>query len=490
MALVRAELGPEAMILGTRRVPEGIEITAALEVDEAVLPDIDNDPSFSPITARPGRATRAAVQSYPEVIDDGEAPLPQPPARQAASGARDLAHAGRAAFPLDGPPMDGRAFADRTNSALPRPAAQANGAAPSGASAAAFEPMQRAGTAGDSARRRPDRPLGTWRPPAHSPDLSKSAEKEHPAPVSGPQGARSQPGSAGTRSAFPTGAGTAERASMAVDVQRHVGVTQMDDDPPHYVAAEERPQPRLRAGESAASRRIAALSWHGVPSAIAGRLSAGPLPLALSIALPFAELDLNPDAPPLLLAGPPGAGKTLTTARLATRLVLAGCKPLVITADGRRAGATEQLAAFTRLLGLHLLVASTPAALQRALARRVEGQPVLIDAPGIDPFVASQIEELATLASSVAAVTALVCPAGLDPNEAADLAAIHCTHGATLLIANRLDTGRRLGGVLAAAAVGLALTEAGIGPGASDGLVCITPHILAARLNTFPDSSA
>jgi flagellar biosynthesis protein FlhF len=46
-----------------------------------------------------------------------------------------------------------------------------------------------------------------------------------------------------------------------------------------------------------------------------------------------------------------------------------------------------------------------------------------------------------------------------------------------------LDVIRRLGGVLAAAdAARLTLTEAGIGPGAADGLVPMTPDFLAARL--------
>ena len=89
---------------------------------------------------------------------------------------------------------------------------------------------------------------------------------------------------------------------------------------------------------------------------------------------------------PLLLVGPPGAGKTLTVARLATRLVMAGIAPMVITADGKRAGATEQLAAFTRLLGISLIVACHPVTLGRALTRRQHGAPVLIDTPGCDPF--------------------------------------------------------------------------------------------------------
>ena len=55
--------------------------------------------------------------------------------------------------------------------------------------------------------------------------------------------------------------------------------------------------------------------------------------------------------------------------------------------------------------------------------------------------------------------------------------------GAEFLVATRLDVARRLGGIVAAAETArLILTEAGIGPGAADGLVPMTPEFLAARL--------
>ena len=227
------------------------------------------------------------------------------------------------------------------------------------------------------------------------------------------------------------------------------------------------------------------LRWHGVPDRLAEKLATGSLETALGRTLRFGALDFSSESPqPLLLAGPPGAGKTLTVARLATRLVMAGAQPLIITTDGRRAGATEQLAAFTRLLGLTLIVASHPATLARALLRRVPGAPVLIDAPGTDPFDPTQNDEVAGLAVTANATTALVLPAGLDPAEAADLAAAFAAAGATLLVGTRLDLARRLGGLLAAAEAGkLTMTEAGIGPGAADGLEPLTPFLLADRLS-------
>jgi flagellar biosynthesis protein FlhF len=229
--------------------------------------------------------------------------------------------------------------------------------------------------------------------------------------------------------------------------------------------------------------RTAALAFHGVPLHLREALQSGPLAAALRGNLAFAALPLDGGNAPLLLAGPPGAGKTLTIARLATRLVMAGVAPMVVTADGSRAGATEQLAAFTRLLRLNLLVASHPVTLGRALARRAQGAPVLIDTAGLDPYDPGQREELMALAATAGALVALVLPAGMDPEEAADLGAAFAAAGATLLIATRVDLARRLGSVLSASAAGrLALAEAGIGPGVADGLTPLTPDFLAGRL--------
>ncbi|MBL6458493.1 hypothetical protein JMJ55_24455 [Belnapia sp. T6] len=226
------------------------------------------------------------------------------------------------------------------------------------------------------------------------------------------------------------------------------------------------------------------LARHNLPPGLAARLGSGGAS-ALAGALRFAPL---PDgrARPLLLAGPPGAGKTLTCAKLATRAVLAGAAPLILTADGARAGAVAQLAAFTRLLGLGLALAGEPALLAGAVAARQPGQPVLIDSAGCDPFQPTEAAALRGLALAAGAEILLVLPAGLDPAEAAETAAAFAALGARHLLPTRLDRARRLGGVLAAAGAGLALTEAGTGPGAADGLTPITPDWLARRLAAPP----
>ena len=228
--------------------------------------------------------------------------------------------------------------------------------------------------------------------------------------------------------------------------------------------------------------RMSCLAHHRVPEAISRKLEAGPLAFALSAVFRFSKLDLPPHGRPLLVTGAPGVGKTLTVARLATRLVLGGVTPTVISTDGRRAGALEQLAAYTRLLGITLLDAEDPPSLKRAIEGRPNGAPVLIDTSGLNPWDCAHWEEMMGFARISDARVALVLPAGLDVTEAAEMAAASVQAGASLLIATRLDLVRRLGCVLAAADAGLAMAEAGIGPDAARGLKPLTPEFLAARL--------
>jgi flagellar biosynthesis protein FlhF len=243
------------------------------------------------------------------------------------------------------------------------------------------------------------------------------------------------------------------------------------------------PQPRLHAPPSDIA---GALAWHGIPASIAALLAGRDLAHALSTVLRFDLLPTGAEAP-VFLVGPPGAGKTLTIARLATRLVLSGQMPLVISADGRRAGAAEELAAYTRLLGIELIVANKAASITRALQWRKENTPVLIDSPGVNPFDASQTQAVCGLAAAVGALPVVILAAGQDAQEAAEHAEIFAAADIRYMVPTRLDLARRLGAIVAAAhAGGLILSEAGTGPGATEGLTRLTPAILAGRLSQMP----
>lgn len=236
--------------------------------------------------------------------------------------------------------------------------------------------------------------------------------------------------------------------------------------------------------QPAAPPLAAALAWHGVPPTLACRLT-GPLEAALAAAFRFAPLPVGPQ--PLILVGAPGAGKTLAVARLATRAVLAGQTPTVITTDTRRAGAAAELGAITHLLGIPLIVAGDPATLVRAL-RRAGTAPTLIDTAGVNPQCRPERDALAALAAAANAAPVAVLPAGQHPDEAAEHAAAFAAIGAAHLLASKLDIGRRLGGLVAAAHNGMAFTEAGTGAGVSDGLTSLTPAFLAGRLSRGADA--
>jgi flagellar biosynthesis protein FlhF len=185
---------------------------------------------------------------------------------------------------------------------------------------------------------------------------------------------------------------------------------------------------------------------------------------------------------PVMLVGTPGAGKTLTAAKLATRLVQTGDPPIVITADAQRAGAAEQLAAFTRILDLNLIVAENPLTMARALAGQA-GHRAIIDMAGFNPFEAEQREILLTHAITANANLVWVLPAGLDADYASEMAEIFATLGARHMIPTKLDIARRLESVLRAAETGgFILTDAGIGPGIADGLIPLDGQVLLTFL--------
>ena len=77
----------------------------------------------------------------------------------------------------------------------------------------------------------------------------------------------------------------------------------------------------------------------------------------------------------------------------------------------------------------------------------------------------------------------LVLPAGGDAAESAEAAAAFARAGARALIATRLDTARRLGGLLCAVQAGpMALLAAGASPRIADPLHPINPVSLARLL--------
>jgi flagellar biosynthesis protein FlhF len=107
----------------------------------------------------------------------------------------------------------------------------------------------------------------------------------------------------------------------------------------------------------------------------------------------------------------------------------------------------------------------------------------LVDSAGSNPLSDGDLAEILRLAKGGDTEPVLVLAAGGDAAEMADQAAIYARLGAKRLIATKLDTVRRLGGLLAAAAAGgLAFCEFGLSPQIGDGLVPVNPVSLARLL--------
>ncbi len=182
----------------------------------------------------------------------------------------------------------------------------------------------------------------------------------------------------------------------------------------------------------------------------------------------------------LMLVGPHGAGKTAAAARLLVEAALRGRELRVICADGARAAAAAQLRALVAPLGQEPVVVTTPAELGARLHR--ESCAVVIDTSGLNPFRGDELARLADMVHAAQAEPVVVLPAGTVPDDAAEMAANLAALGARRLIVTKLDSARRLGSILAAAAAGLALAGATIAPEIGRPILPLTPTGLARLL--------
>lgn len=224
------------------------------------------------------------------------------------------------------------------------------------------------------------------------------------------------------------------------------------------------------------------LRWQRIPEELVGELTAHPLEIALKKIARFGKFNFSRGKTPLAIVGSAGSGKTLSVAKLASRLVLSENLPLVITTDAERAAGVEQLAAHTRQLGIPLVVARNRSALLEAIGHRKMGQPVLIDTAPVDLCDQDAMAVLVELKAATKAQLCVALPAGYDSEETADLAEFFCKSGANMMIATRLDQARRIGNIVTAAACGLVITEAGISDSGTGGLIQLTADRLAAGL--------
>jgi flagellar biosynthesis protein FlhF len=393
---IREQLGDDAVILSSKRTPEGVEVTAAIDFDASRL----EDAAVQLATPKPRAKPAAKPTAAPP------APTPQVETRPAARPAPRPAPVRRPAATAPAARVPAAVTAPAAPAALARPAAKAPAALVRPGATAAPRPLA---------------------PPAAAPPASASVPAVSNAAM--------------------------DSMSHELKIMRRMLEAQLEQ-----LAWSERTRRTpviaelLRElTEIGISQDLAARLAEQLPDqvdlATARRFAIAGLSQYLQIAGPRWQEDGGRVA----LVGATGAGKTTTLAKLAVRWVLRhGPRELaLVAADSVRIGAQDQLQSLGQLLGVPVFAPDGFAGLPALLAQLGTFRLVLIDTPGTsvrDPQLGARLSVLANSASQLE--SALVLPANTQSGAIDEAVKRFAPANPACCVLTKTDEAASLGGVL------------------------------------------
>lgn len=372
LAQVRAEQGPDAVILSSRRSDMGIEVIAAVDYDEALFAD----------------ATRQRSPAFVTIPEPAAPAMPAAPSVAAASA------------------MPAAPAAAPAASALARGAGRTPAAAHSRAPEASSAASPAAAQLGASTPAAPDSSIGAMH--RELKDLRQMLET----------------GLAGM-------SWNDKRLREPLKARVLEELTAMDIAPDVALALANR-APRRTTLEN--------------PSHI---------PLALLVKhLPVVD-DLSfVNGGVIAVVGPTGAGKTTTIAKIAARWCMRhGSRDLaLVSTDGYRIGARDQLLTYARILGAPMHAANTGKELARVLERLKNKKLILIDTAGMGPRDVRLAEQLAALQLGAARARVLLAlPAQGEGHALDEIVQAFAPLNPVGCILTKVDEAASLGAVISTA---------------------------------------
>jgi flagellar biosynthesis protein FlhF len=153
----------------------------------------------------------------------------------------------------------------------------------------------------------------------------------------------------------------------------------------------------------------------------------------------------------MAVVGPTGAGKTTTIAKLAARWCMRhGSQDLaLVSTDGYRIGAREQLLTYARILGAPMYPANSGKDLARVLERLKSKKLILIDTAGMGPRDVRLTEQLAALQLGAARARILLAlPAQGEAHALDEIVQAYAGLAPAACILTKVDEAASLGAVI------------------------------------------